>query len=289
MHAPRPRFVRTLLTLGLGIGLVAGGACDSAPAPAKAKEADAPAKADGEGRGGGAKAAAGEVPSAVKMDEETRKAVAQFTKDQRKKSCEMLTPAMVAEVLEVPEGELEQKKIMGCIYTWKGGGQEAQASLMSIWIKKTPESARTWFENMTKTQTKEELAEQMKQVTAKAKEREEIDTKLKKKTVDQVGGLAAAMTPDEGYRYEDVEGIGDAARVQTYDSSVTVLMGNMVFGVRAFKGEPQPPIDPQLIMTRDIKKITAASKESERVWFDETRDVRRAQSIALAKAIVAKL
>lgn len=209
-----------------------------------------------------------------------------FVKDQRKKGCEMLPPAMVARVLEVPEAELEQQKIMGCIYSWEGGGQVAEASVMSIWVKNTPEEARTWFDNSTKTVSAEELQAQMAKVKELAKEREEVDTKAKDEAVDQVGDVVVGMTPDEGYRYEDVPGVGDAARVQTHEGAVTVLLGNMVFGVRAYKGPPAPPPDAAAVMSGDVKKVMAASKKAQDEFFAQTRDVRRELAIEVAKAIV---
>jgi hypothetical protein len=164
-----------------------------------------------------------------------------------------------------------------------------EAQLTTIWIKKSPEMARTWFENSTKTLTKEELRVQMEMVQAKVKKSKSIDTDAKKKAAGQVGGMITGMAPDEGYKYEDVAGVGDAARVKVYDGSLTVLYGNMVFNVRAFKGAKAPEIDKAAVMSGDMKKVMAASKASEAAWMDATRDVRKEQGIKLAKVIVAAL
>jgi len=222
------------------------------------------------------------------VDAKTKAEAKSFVKDQAKKGCEMLTSALVASVLEVPEGDLKQTKIMGCIYSAKSDEQVVEATLMSIFIKKTPEQAKTWFTNMTKNKTPEEIAAEMEMVKKMAKKHKDIDTDAKKKGVDQVGGLVNAMTPDGGYQYEDVPGVGDAARVKTYDGQITVLVGNMVFNVRAFKGAPSPEIDMKGLIG-DTKAIVAAAKEVEAEWMDATRDERKAFGIKLAKAIVAEL
>ena len=202
----------------------------------------------------------------------------------------MLPPAMVAEVLSVPEGELKQMKIMGCNYTWESADekQTADASIMSIWIKKDAAAARQWFENATKTQTAEEIKAAMAKVKAKAKESKEVDTKVKEKTVDQIGDAVTGMLA-QGVTYEDVAGVGDAARVEKNEGALTVLVGNMVFNVRAYKGPPAPPPDMSAIKSGDMKQIMKASKEASAKWMAETRDERQKLGTALAKAIVAKL
>lgn len=280
----RRPFVEPLIH-GLCIGsLVLAIGCDKGDASggdggSKAKtEAKAdPSKADG----GDAKA----DPSKADVEEE----VALFLKDQRKKGCEMLNPAMAAEALDVPEGSLKQMKVMGCNYSWEGEGKFAEASIISIWVKKTPDAAKVWFGNMTKTQTAEEIAAQMAKVKGKVAKSDQLDTKTEKKVANDVLGVAAGMTPDEGYVFEDVEGIGDEARVKAYDGSVTVRVRNMIFTVRAYKGDPAPPPDTAVIMSRDIKKITAAAKKAEAEFMGKTRDVRRTMSIELAKTVVSAI
>lgn len=277
MRVSNPRSIVAAWMLLCGAPMLACDSSKPSPTPASEEAEKEPAEPGASKDGGGEEAAA----------EPAAKEAVLFAKDQRKKGCEMLPPAMVARVLEVPEAELEQQEIMGCIYSWEGGGKVAEASIMSIWVKKTPEDARTWFDNSTKTVSAEELQAQMAKVKELAKEREEIDTKAKEETVDQVGDMVVGMTPDQGYRYEDVPGLGDAARVQTHEGAVTVLLGNMVFGVRAYKGEPAPPPDAAAVMSGDVKKVLAASKKAQNEFYAQTHDVRRALAIEVAKAIVA--
>src|SRR5690606_14674791 len=63
------------------------------------------------------------------IEEAADKAGAQFDKGMSKKSCEILTPALVAQTFSVPEAELKQLKIMGCIYTWKKEEGETKTML----------------------------------------------------------------------------------------------------------------------------------------------------------------
>ena len=270
MLVPRFRTVPALLLLTLV-------ACD------KNKPNDATAAADGKQNADNAQGMVEKAVASVDAPKEVRT----FIKDQRKKGCEMLPPTMAASVLEVPEAELKQMKIMGCIYKWKNNDQIAEGSIMSIWVRKSADEARLWFNNSTKGQTKEELQATIAQATEKAKERKEIDTKLKKDTTDKLGGVAAAMMPEGGYQYEDVAGIGDAARMNMHDGTITVLMGNMIFNVQAYKGAGMPPLDPAVIRSANVKKITAASKEVQHKWLRETIDVRKALGTKLAKAIAA--
>src|SRR5690606_12132272 len=53
------------------------------------------------------------------IEDAADKAGATIVKGISKKSCEILTPALVAQTFSVPEAELKQLKVMGCIYSWK--------------------------------------------------------------------------------------------------------------------------------------------------------------------------
>ncbi len=245
------------------------GAADAAAATGAKGDAQAEAKGDA----GGTQAAEDEV-------------FRTFAKEQRKKGCEMFTPAMAAKVLELPESDLQQMKIMGCTYTKKEGDDVAEASLMSIWTSDNEADAIKRFENSTKNRSKEEIAAAMAKVTEKAKEREEIDTKVKEKTVDQMGGLMADMTPDAGYVYEDVPGVGDQARVEIHEGSLTVRVGNMQFNVHAYKG---PGMEIAPYKGGDPKSMIEAAKIADRKWKAETAQARRELAIVVAKEIVANL
>ncbi|MCA9683496.1 MAG: hypothetical protein KC457_14950 [Myxococcales bacterium] len=288
LHTVTRGLVLTCLALGLQLAPVG---CDEGGGGGASEEAAA--KAD-DGKGDAAEGKEDPVAKLVNDQIDANvsdEQVKSFLKDQAKKGCEMLPPAMVAKVLEIPEAELRQMKIVGCIYTWQDApeGQDAQASISTIMVLEDVAAAEQWFANATKNKTGEELRAELAMVTGKAKEHESIDTKTKEKTVDQLGGMMGAMMPDAGYQYEDVPGVGDAARVLTHDGKLTVRVGNMVFTVGAFKGQAAPPPDMAAVTSGDMKRVMAASKESEAKWLDLTRDARRQQGIELAKAIVAGL
>ena len=203
----------------------------------------------------------------------------------------MLPPATVAEVLEVPEAELEQMKIAGCIYSWESADERqiAEARITSISVTDDAAKARQRFDNSTKNQTAEELRAQLGSVMKATKGSEDIDTTAKKQAVDQVGGMVGAMVPDGGYQFEDVAGIGDAARVLQHDSTLHVLVGNMVFTVAAYKGAAPPPPDMSGVPMTDMDQVIAAAAKTELAQLELTRDARKRDAIAVAKAIVAGL
>jgi hypothetical protein len=242
-------------------------------------------------------AKAGSAEEAVeKIDEHVAKEVekelsdeARFGKDMSKKGCEILTAKMVADTFGVPESELKQMKMMGCIYNWKGDGQIVEANITLLRAHKSEKSAANWLENATKSLTKEELQAQMEQVRGKVKEREEIDTKLKEKTADQMIDVANDMFPDEGYNYEDVDGVGDQARVNLADGTLWVRVDNLTFNVTGYKGKPQERVEYTPADLKNIKKVTAMAKEAQQKWLKEVSGQRRADGTKLAKLVVANV
>lgn len=214
---------------------------------------------------------------------------ARFGKDMRKKGCELLTPKLVADTFGVPEGEIKQTKIMGCIYNWKSDGQIVEANIMLLRAHKSEKLAAQWLENSTQTLTKEQMAEQMQTVKGKLKEREEIDTKLKEETADTLMNVAGDMLPDEGVSYEDVDDVGDQARVNTGDGTLSVRVDNLTFNVTAFKGKRMEQPAYTAADMKNIKKVTAMAKQAQQAWLKENVDQRRADGIKLAKLIVANM
>ncbi len=269
--------VRTsALLLGLFCTLTVG--CDDKDGDEKSEASETPDKS---GKKDGGNADAPEAAASVRT----------FDEDQRKKGCEMLTPKIAADTLGVPEGELEQMKMMGCIYTWKNADNSeiAEGAVMSIFIREDAERARTHFENATKNKTAQEVRAELAKVMQTTKESKEIDTESKKKAADMVGGMAGMMIPEGGYQYTDVPGVGDAARASSEDGALTVLVGNMVFNVRAYKGKPQPALDMSGISPTDTNAVISKAKEADIAWKAATLEVRKAEGTKLARAVVAAL
>jgi hypothetical protein len=266
----------------LVLALVSAVACNS--------QKDSPQGNDSTSGAGSADQAAAKVDD--KIAKEVDKALsdeARFGKDMRKKACELLSPKMVADTFGVPEGELEQRKIMGCIYTWKGGGEIVEARITMLRAHKSEKMAATWFGNATKSLTKEEMAAQMQMVKKRVKERKEVDTKLKKDTADKLADVASDMMPDGGVSYEDLAGVGDQARVNTNDGSVWVRVANLTFHVVGFKGKDMEQPKYTAADMKNIKKVTAMAKKAQQEWLKATIDQRRGDGTKLAKLIVGKL
>lgn len=244
-----------------------------------------------EGAGSDAASADGRIESAVAA--EARKAGVHFDKGISRKSCEILTPALVAETFDVPESELRQIKVMGCVYSWKQKAEEREtileASLMMLRAHETEEGARTWFENATANKTREEVSSEVAQVTEKAKEHESIDTDMKKETMGVVGGLMAEALPEGGYRYEPVQGIGDEASVSMHDGAIRARVGNLTFTVNAYKGPAQPKPEFDISDMKDLEKLTRKATEANHEWLREKHAERKAAATQLAKRIVEAL
>lgn len=272
--------------------LVAATACDGGKSEGK----DAAAAKDGpDGKAGGegdAKGAEGSAAAGAGAGEGAAGGGGKiFPKDQHKKACEMLTADMVATQFGVEASALQQMKIAGCSYNWQKDDRSelVDASVMMIFTDDDAEKARRRFENLTRSMTAEEIRKELESVKAAAKDHEKIDTAAKAEQVDAVAGMMGDLVPDGGQQFEDVPGVGDAARVNLHDGTLYVLVGNMTFNVRAFKGKPAPDLPTAVITSTDIKKLTAAAKENDAKWMADTREERRAMAIELAKAIVAKL
>jgi hypothetical protein len=243
-----------------------------------------------------AKSASSADKAIEKIDDHVAKEVAKelsdearFGKDMRKKGCELLTPKLVADAFGVPEGEVKQTKVMGCIYNWKADGQIVEANITLLRTHKSEKLAAQWLEKATQTQTKEQMAAQMQEIKGKVKEREEVDTKLKEETADTLLNAATDMLPDEGVTYEDVDGVGDQARINTGDGTLWVRVDNLTFNVTAFKGKEMEQPEYTAADMKNIKKVTAMAQQAQQAWLKENVDQRRADSIKVAKLIVANL
>jgi hypothetical protein len=226
------------------------------------------------------------------VDKAADKAGATFAKEISKKACEVLTPSMVAETFDVPEGELKQMKIMGCIYSWNRKGDDdpliLEAKLMLLRAHDTVDEARLWFKNATADKTGKELQEDVKKVTEKAKENEDVDTDLKKETVGTIGSLMAEGMKD-GARYESISGIGDEAKVAERDGAVWARVGNLAFTVNAYKGPPQPRLHLDPKDMTNVKEITAKSMQAQKEWLAKTHEERKKASIQLARLVIGAL
>lgn len=214
---------------------------------------------------------------------------ARFDKEMGKKGCDLLTAKMVADTFGVPEAEVEQFKMMGCIYNWKGDDEIVEANITLLRAHKSEKAAAKWITNATRSQTKEEISAQLEKVREGVKDSDEVNTKLEEKTADQLMDVANDMLPDEGVSYEDVDGVGDEARVNVGDGTIWVRVDNLTFNVVGYKGPPQKELDLSPADMKDLKKVTAMAKEAQQAWLAEVADDRRAGGEKLGKVIVENL
>lgn len=222
----------------------------------------------------------------LRVDAAEIKSTSMVGKEMASRACEILTPALVAQIFGVAEENLRQDKIMGCIYSSKTDGIELAAALNMLKSHETEAMAVTWFENATHSMSQEEAVQLMQGVTEGAKKREEIDSDIKKKAVDDMGGLLSAIVSEDGVQYEPVSGIGDDARVNTSSGSLWVRKGSLTFSVAAYHGPKQPAPNFTGVAIKDMAK---AAMQASNDWTIKTLPQRRADAIKLAQAVVEAL
>lgn len=189
-----------------------------------------------------------------------------FDREITKQSCDLLTIDSVAKVAGAPVSEITQRKMSSmCMYDWETG----QASIGHLRTSETAASARDLFENSYANQSGEEVADKMAAIGAEVEKQKnagktDVDTEHAKAVTGAMGGAFAG-----GLQYEDVPGLGDAARYETtktetsfggktfvsYANSLHVLTGNLKFTVSFnLEGEPKMYRDEAVALAEAILK-----------------------------------
>ena len=271
MKSMKARWAMVLVLAGLMLA-----ACDK-----KGGEDDPAATSSGAETSAEGKKEGASVDPKKALDEVAE--AAQYDKDLRKKACEILTAEMVEKTLDVPAKDLTQVKVLGCAYTWDEDNQIAEARLSSMRVHDSAQKAQVWFGRATKGMTAEEVEKTMAQVAEKAKEDERVDTDEKKKMVEGFAKMAAKAGPIE---FEDMDGIGDEARVNKADGEIWVRKGNLTFTVAAYKGKglDAPPMDP-----KDMKGFAAKMRAADKAHKKETMPQRKEAGRKIAEQVLAKL
>lgn len=193
--------------------------------------------------------------------------------------CTLLTPEIVAAVFGVPAADLERERSMKskCAYSWEEGDQRLKASLDVSAVHDDAASASRDFRSVTRGMSGKALDDAMQGVAAKAKE--DLEGAGAKRAADAVAGVASG---GNGIVFEDVEGVGDEARMaQTVGAGdLYVRVGNLNFVVAAYSGPRMP--SPESFTPG---AIMAASK----AWQAETLPERKRAATELARAVVASL
>ncbi len=181
--------------------------------------------------------------------------------------CDLLTPTIVAEVLEVSTDSLRQAPAGGCAYTVTSPDQEISASLRQLAIGGDGNPAGR-FAMTTRSITKKDAEEISKRMAEKAAAR-----------AGKAGVEPPTSLPEvPEVKFEDVEGVGDAARLNTTTGDLHVLTANIIFVVNAFKGDRAPR-----------PASAAEARQARAKHIAKTIGQRRDTAIKLAKAVIAHI
>jgi len=276
LRAHRP--IRRLLALSLVTGVLGGCDGNKAGGENEAKVADSNDEAEkAEAKGETAKPVLARAEP--QFDPEQDKAL-------RKQMCDSFTADMVAEHFGVAAADLKQVSIMGCTYAWNDDVTTLEVSVMMPRVHDSLDDAKRWYENATKSKTKEELDAEFEKFEEQLQKSDKLDTKVKKDTAKGLGNLAKSATPDAGVSYEDVAGVGSQARASSADGALWIRAGNLTFQLRAYEGpvKPKVPLD-----TKNPMAMAKAQIASDKKWVSETVEARRAAAKKIAPDIVAAL
>ena len=194
--------------------------------------------------------------------------------------CDIMPPDVVADTFGVPRAELETMTVATCVHRWKSkdGKTVVETELGNFFVKKKPERAMRFFENATKQTSKEqadEEREELKDRTKKKLEEDETDNvEAKKKGVD---ALVDAIGGGEKH-FEEVDGLGDKARINTVNGNLYVVDGNLLFRVNAWHGAPTG---------EKTAKSMDAVRKAKAEHMAKNYDKQKTQTVKLAKAILA--
>jgi hypothetical protein len=134
-----------------------------------------------------------------------------------------------------------------------------------------------------KRRTQQKLAER-----AEAKGLEVSD--VEKSAANMIGDFVVGSAAKDGIRYSDVAAVGDEARVNSTDGTLTARVDNLVFNISAYRGKKAPKVefDPKGGATA-LKELGAKTQAAEREWVTSTLDVRKDAATKIAKAVVKAL
>src|SRR5690606_23259583 len=123
------------------------------------------------------------------------------------------------------------------------------------------------FRNSTADKTRAELQADMEKVKAGVRDAGKVDTPQKETTLGLIGdGVTQA-----GVSYEDVPGVGDEARIEKGNGSLTVRVKNLSFTVRGYKGRAfEPPVTKLGTTPQQIREMMATTQAAQRKFHEET-------------------
>ena len=189
-----------------------------------------------------------------------------------KTPCDILTIDQVATTLNLPAEKLEQSdpEVPFCIYEMDEDGKTVEVTLV-VNAFDTDKAAAESFHELTQDRTAEEITQMLQELGIDADE-------------DESDSIASITKPETtGVEFESIKGIAEQARFQTNEGALHLLQGNLYLVLMAYYG-PVPPV-PENIVYTDFAALEKASS----AWVQDTMDVRKKQTTALAKAALEAL
>jgi hypothetical protein len=242
-----------------------------------------------DGQTASAPGAAGSPAATAAGDPLTPSRAARYDRSISKKGCEILTAEGVSQAFGVPAGALKQIKVMGCVYTWRDRDQVLEAGVSMLRAHRSEAMAASWFEDATRNRTAEENQQALDLAMGRVKEKAgdgKLGGGVTPGAVDTVGKTLAGAVDPGGTRYEDIDGVGAAARVQLGDGAIWVRVANLTFTASGYQGPRQPR---PALPTGKLEEIARASQEAQRAWRAETFEQRKAGSLKVAELVLANL
>lgn len=190
---------------------------------------------------------------------------------------DIVTKKMVATTFRVALEDLQQSQPMAswCSYKMIENGKTLNVDV-SIRIFDTDEAAAEDFFDSTRSVTASEMAKARKAIREKAGNSAKLDASAAQNTF--TNGVSAMQ--QRGIQFEDVKGIADQARFETTEGTLRLQQANLRMTLSAFYG-PDMTIPDVVTAETLIKAVNT--------WQQNTMRLRRKQTIALAKAVLAAL
>ncbi|HHX35842.1 MAG TPA: hypothetical protein GX719_11295 [Gammaproteobacteria bacterium] len=188
------------------------------------------------------------------------------------KPCAILTTDQVATTLNIAPDKLEQSgpEVPFCIYEMDDDGKTVEVTLV-VSAFDTDKAAAKSFHELTQDRTAEEITQMLQELGIDADE-------------DESDSIASITKPETtGVQFESIKGIAEQARFQTNEGALHLLQGNLYLVLMAYYG-PVMPV-PENIAYTDFAALEKASS----AWVQDTMDVRKEQTTALAKAALEAL
>lgn len=195
--------------------------------------------------------------------------------------CELAPAEMVAGIFGVPATELERQSSMSssCVYAWEGDTTQLDVAVDVAGVHEDAESAARRFRSVTAGMSGAELDRVMDGMKDELASQGKLDSDGERLAADAV---VANSSDSAGIRFEDVEGVGDEARMALTVGAgdLHVRAGNLNFTVSAYSG-PTMPMPEELTY--------ASMMSANKAWQQDTLPQRKQAAVKLAKAIVASL